>query len=82
MNLHLQNYLIQSHDFNMLQGCTNLLSNHISAISVKTDGFTIRTRNVNKASKALDMKASIGEWRMEKEEQDTILPSEEYTKKE
>ena len=79
--IYIKELLLQDHNFKMLQDYNKLEKNFVSVMSVKTDAFVIRSRDVDKAREILEMKTGIGEWRANKEGEDIILPPEEYKPK-
>ena len=79
--IYIKELLLQDHNFKMLQDYNKLVNNYVSVMSVKTDAFVIRSRDVDKAREILEMKTGIGEWRANKEGEEIILAPEEYKKK-
>jgi hypothetical protein len=67
--------ILHMHNFSMYNAYHKLRKNGIEVHSVKTDAFTIDTRNVEKAIEILDFHNDIGGWRVSKENDDIILPT-------
>ena len=79
--IYIKELLLQDHNFKMLQDSNKLVNNYVPVMSVKTDAFVIRSRDVDKAREILEMKTGIGEWRTNKEGEEILLAPEEYKKK-
>jgi hypothetical protein len=66
---------MQYHNFYFNNSYDLLVNNGIPVFSVKTDAFTIRSSDLEKASKILNIlnKGNIGSWRISKSENSSSL---------
>ena len=85
--VYIKELLLQQHNFNMYQCYNRLLQCGVKPYSVKTDAFVINTEDLPKAKEALGIKAGastkcIGQWRVNKSNEDIIMPKEDYHIKE
>ena len=53
----------------------------VKPLSVKTDAFTFKEEDEEKVREILNVKAGIGEWRVEKKSGEVKLPRENWEKK-
>jgi hypothetical protein len=66
---------MQYHNFYFSKSYDLLVNNGVSVLSVKTDAFTIRSSDLEKASTILNIlnKGNIGSWRISKGENSSTL---------
>ena len=71
---YIKELLIQAHNFRMYSDYMTLTKNNIDVFSVKTDAFTIRQEDNEKAIKLLAFGDDIGNWRVDKLGQNIGMP--------
>ena len=74
---YIKELLLQQHNFSMYKAYFKLKDAGISVYSVKTDAFTIKAEDEEKARGLLDFHNDIGGWRVSKYD-DIKLPNEPY----
>lgn len=78
---YIKELIMQMHNNKMMSAYDILTSNDIEIYSVKTDCFTIKSCDIEKAKQLLDWDSGFGSWRLNKTE-DIIYPCEKLTVKE
>ena len=85
--VYIQELLLQQHNFNMYQCYNRLLKCGVKPCSVKTDAFVINAEDLPKAKEAPGIKTGastkcVGQWRVNKSDEDIIMLSQDYHIKE
>ena len=74
---YIKELLLQYHNFKMYSDHMTLKSNGIDVFTVKSDAFTIRKSDLDKAMAVIGFSSDIGGWRISKEE-DIKFPSDQF----
>ncbi len=75
---YIKELLIQDHNFKMYKDYNTLKDNNIEVYSIKTDAFTIKREDLQKAKELLAF-GGIGKWRVDKYGEDIRLPYQDFT---
>jgi thymidine kinase len=75
---YIKELLIQDHNFKMYKDYNTLRDNNINVYSIKTDAFTIKREDLQKAKELLAF-GGIGKWRVDKYGDDIRLPYLDFT---
>ena len=79
--VYIKELLLQHHNFKMSSDFKRLREAGVKPLSVKTDAFTFREEDEEKVREILNVRAGIGEWRIEKKGEEIKLPKEDWQKK-
>ena len=71
---YIKELLLQHHNYFINQSYQTLVDMGIYVYSVKTDAFTIKSSDVEKAKQLINFESGIGNWRLSKTEDIIFQP--------
>ena len=79
--VYIKELFLQHHNFKMSTDFKKFREAGVKPLSVQTDAFTFRKEDEEKVRDILNVKAGIGQWRIEKKGDEVKLPREYWEKK-
>jgi hypothetical protein len=76
----LKNYYYNTIVISYIESLQKLKQNDIKVFSIKTDAFTIKSTDLQKAQELLEFGADIGKWRNSKTGSDIKFPTKNFLK--